>query len=260
MSILIALAVYSTEENKKDECLQQTLESLKNTVDYDRHKIRLSVNAYTQRTLNIIEHYQNIGVVDMVITNPVNIGTAEAINKVWRSRQPGQHCLKMDDDVVIESPGWLDLLEECIARDPNIGIIGLKRTDCWENTKHEDPYYRSELIQLPHEPGQRWLTIEKVSHVIGTCQLYNSALLDQMGYLFQPCLYGYDDVLAAWRSYKAGFKNCFYPSVLIHHIDPGNTPYQDWKHKHSGEVTQKVIDIKNEYLSGARSIYYSPFQ
>lgn len=259
-NVLIGMAVYSTEENKKDECLERTLESLHKTVDFSIHRLMLSVNAQTEKTKNIIARYENLGVVDHVIYNETNIGTAEAINKVWKIRQKGQHCIKMDDDVLFEEFGWLDKLVECVERDQNIGIIGLKRKDCWENTKHPDPYYRSQYIELPHESGQTWLTVEKVSHVIGTCQLYNSAFLDKIGYLFQPSLYGYDDVLASWRAYKAGMMCCFYPHYHIHHIDPGNTPYQDWKHKHSGEVTQLVIDIKNQYLSGERSIYYNPFE
>lgn len=46
----------------------------------------------------------------------------------------------------------------------------------------------------------------------------------------------------------------------IDHIDNGDTPYQDWKHKHSGEVTQQVIREVNEYLAGTRPIYYNPYE
>lgn len=257
-SVLIGMAIFSTEENKKDDCLRQTLASLDRTVDFSKHKLMLSVNASTQETKEILHYHRDI--ISKVFWNDTNLGTAEAINLAWRDREEGQHCIKMDDDVVIDDSGWLDQMVECLERDPNIGILGLKRRDCWENTGHQDPYYRSELIQLPQKPGERWLVVEKCMHIIGTCQLYNSAFLDQMGYLFQPSLYGYDDVLASWRAFKAGYKACFLPHISIHHIDPGNTPYQDWKHRHSGEVTMEVIRIKDQYLSGERSIYYNPFQ
>ena len=119
--------------------------------------------------------------------------------------------------------------------------------------KEED--YKSTLIQLPHTPGQRWINVEVVRHVIGTCQMYNSALLDKMGFLYQPSLYGYDDVIASHKSQIAGFYNCFLNHIDIDHIDEGKTPYQSWKEKHSSEVTQEVIRFVNEMLTNQREIY-----
>lgn len=254
---LIGMAVYSTAENKKDECLRKTLESLRDTVDFKKHSLGLSINAYTEETKNILSDFKDI--IDIIVWNRENLGTAEAINQIWKERKLGQHAVKMDDDCFIHDKGWLDQLEECINRDSNIAIAALKRVDCWENTSHPDPYYRSELIQL-HKPGHRHLVVEKAWHTMGTCQLYNSDFLDKIGYLYQAgALYGYDDVLACWRAYTAKMKCVFLPHILIDHIDPGNTPYQGWKERHSGEYTQKVIDIKNEYIAGTRSIYYNPF-
>lgn len=258
MSVLIAMAVYSTPENQKDDCLRKTLESLRATVDFTKHKLRLSVNGYTEYTLELLAAYNNI--IDLTYFNGSNLGTAEAINKVWKERQPGQHCIKMDDDVVIHEAGWIEKMVEAINLDPNIGIVGLKRKDCIETPWHEDPYFRSELRMLPHTPGHPWVIVEKASHVMGTCQLYNSALLDKIGYLYQPKKYGWDDVLACSRSIASGFENVFIPQVNIDHIDPGNTPYQTWKEKHSWEDVQLINQMMAEYKSGARSTYYNPFQ
>lgn len=258
--VVIGMAVYSTEENRKDECLEKCLASLMaQLLDNKDYKLVLSVNGMTNNTIEFIRLFKRLGVVHDVIFNDTNIGTAEAINKVWE-RYPNSHCLKMDDDVVIHSTNWLDLMVECIERDPNIGIIGLKRKDCWEKPSNPNPDYKSELIMLPQEAGQKWLIVEKVKHVIGTCQLYNRALLDKIGYLYQPSLYGYDDVLASWRSHIAGFKNVHFPQIEIDHIDDGKTPYQGWKERHSGEQTQNVIRIVDQYLNGTKSIYYNPFQ
>ena len=253
---LIAMAVHDTEENQKTNCTRRTIESLFNTVDRNKHRIIIVNNNSCFETfsfLNSIKAY-NVEVIHL----PENIGTAEAINKAWTTRQPNEHAIKMDNDVVIHQSGWVELMEESIQRQPNIGIIGLKRKDCWETTWHEDSDYKSTLIQLPHEGGQRWLVVEQCKHIIGTCQMYNSALLDKIGYLYQPSLYGYDDVLASWRSIVAGFINVFLFQIEIDHIDEGATEYQDWKHKESGKVTAEVINIVNEYLSGTKSIYYKP--
>jgi hypothetical protein len=146
-------------------------------------------------------------------------------------------------------------LEAAIARDPNIGIIGLKRKDCWENPAHPEPFYRSTLEMLPHVAGEPWMVIEKVRHVMGTCQMFNSALLDKIGYLYQPRLYGFDDCLAATRSEVAGFYNAFLPHIEIDHIDTGETAYQGWKEKHSGEDMAAFNSITQAYREGRRPIY-----
>jgi GT2 family glycosyltransferase len=252
---LIAMAVYSTEENKKDEYLLKTLSSLANTVDFTKHRLMLSVNGKTDSTDGIIDAYKSI--ISKVIYNDTNLGTAEAINKIWFHRQPGEHAIKMDDDVVIHQAGWVDLMEEAISREPLIGIIGLKRKDLAQTPWNAQ--WPSELVMLPHEPYQRWICVERTADVMGTCTMFNSALLDKIGYLWQPSLYGYDDVMACHRSHLAGHYNCFLNHIEIDHIDPGGTPYQQWKEKHSGEVTRKASLVLAEYERKETSIYYNPF-
>ncbi len=251
---LIGMAVYSTEENKKDDCLEQTLNSLLRTVNFNRHRLILSVNAQTTRTKYIIKGFNNI--ISSVIYNDGNIGTANAINKVWHERKPGEHCIKMDDDVVINNKDWADEMEAAISNDAKIGQIGLKRKDCWETPLNENPDYKSELKMLLHIPGHPWQVVEKVKHVIGTCVMHSSALIDKVGYLYQPSVYGYDDVIMSHRTYLAGFYSCFLPHINIDHIDPGQTKYQSWKERHSGEQTQKVISLVQEMYRGEKSIYY----
>lgn len=251
---LIAMAVYSTEENLKDDCLEQTLDSLWKTVDFDKHRLILSVNGATDRTHDIIESFEKI--ISRVIINDENIGTAKAINKAWLFRQGQDNCIKMDDDIVIHQAGWIDEMEEAIRRDPMIGQIGLKRKDCWENVNHENPDYRSELIQLPHNPGEAWMVVEKAKHIIGSCVMHSAELLDAVGFLYQPSLYGYDDVIMSHRTRLAGFYSCFLPHIAIDHIDDGQTPFQGWKERHSGEQTQNVIALVNAMERGEKGLYF----
>lgn len=258
---LIAMAVYDTEENKRTEYTKQTIDSLLKTVDFDKHRLVVVDNASCQETkdhLSFLAEYFESWFYDKleVITLPENVGTARAINKGWQLRQPGEHCIKMDNDVVIHSAGWVDEMEEAIKRDPKIGQVGLKRKDCWEWPGHHEADWRSELSMLPHVPGEAWQIVEKVKHVIGTCVMHSSALLDKVGYLYQPSLYGYDDVIMSHRSQISGFYNCFLPHINIDHIDTGETSYQGWKEKHSGEQTQKVIDLVHAMIRGEKPIYY----
>lgn len=263
------MAVYDTEENNRTDYTGETIASLVNTVNLTKHRLVIIDNASCERTKTLLSQVVDIYSISgsgstkynylniEVITLPENIGTARAINKAWELRQPGEHCIKMDNDVVIHQKGWVDKLVECIDRDPQIGIIGLKRKDLWENPAHENPFYRSHIKMLPHQPGQNWLFIEQVQHVMGTCQMYNSALLDKIGYLYQPGLYGFDDVLAAPRCQAAGFYNCFYPHIEIDHIDTGeDNPYQRWKHEHINPLFAECNRLKEGYLNGTIDIYY----
>lgn len=253
---LISIACYSTHENKKDECLAKTLKSLDSTVDFKKHRLMLSVNGATEVTKRII--HNNRDIISHVFWNDENLGTARAINKIWQERKEGEHVVKMDDDVVIHQSGWLDLLEEIVTIDPTIGQVGLKRKDCIESTTHPDPYYRSELIQLPHTPGHKWITVEKVHHVMGTCVLHSSALIDKVNALYQPDLYGFDDVLMSKRSLVAGFKNVFASHIDIDHIDDGQTPYQGWKERVALRKMDEINQLMRDYESGKVSVFY-PF-
>jgi GT2 family glycosyltransferase len=255
---LIAMAVYSTEENKKDDCLSKTLHSLQETVDFNKHRLILSVNGYTDVTKRVIAWAELAGIVSKTIWNPTNYGTAEAINLAWRERHKNENAVKMDDDVVIHSTDWLYLMEEAIAREPEIGQIGLKRRDCMESPDRDD-YYKSSLVMLPHKTGEKWICVEKVNHVMGTCVMHSAKLLNRIGYLFQPGTYGFDDSLMSLRSTLAGFKNVFLVGVDIEHIDHGSTPFQKWKEKHAGEHMEIYNKIANEYKSGERSLLYSPY-
>src|SRR5580692_10304052 len=142
---LIGMAVYSTEQNGKDEYLAKTLKSLFKTVDFKRHRLMLSVNARTDQTNHLIGIYKDI--ISGVMYNDINLGTAEAINLVWRHRKPNEHAVKMDDDIVIHQEGWLDRLEEVVTRDSTIGQAGLKRKDCIEAPdRDKNDFYRSDLV------------------------------------------------------------------------------------------------------------------
>lgn len=261
---LIAMAIFDTPENGRDWMTEATFQSLADTVDFSRHRLICVVNAATERTISAIADMG--GRLDSdrfeVIYWATNLGTARAVNRAWLLREPGENCIKMDNDVVINYPlsnhDWVDIMEDAIRRDPQIGIIGLKRKDCIEDPEHENEFYRSVIKRLPHQPGERYIIVEQVNHVMGTCQMYSSALLDKIGYLYQPGLYGWDDVLAAVRCKVAGLYSCFLPCIDIDHIDPGTTDYQPWKEQVAWADNPERIWLEAGYKSGTIPIWYGP--
>ena len=252
------MAIFSTEENGKDEYLAKTLKSLFKTVDFRRHRLIVSVNARTNQTNHLLHVYSDI--ISEVIYNDRNLGTAEAINLAWRKRLPEEHAVKMDDDIVIHEIGWLDQMEQVVTREPKIGQVGLKRKDCIEAPwLPEHDFYRSELMMLRHTPGERWIMGEKVNHVMGSCVLHSASLLHKVGYLYQLGPYGFDDSFMSLRSHLAGFTNMFLTHIEIDHIDPGQTPYQKWKENEASKVWQEYHNTVKAYSQGTKSLYYNPF-
>ena len=256
MGSLIAMAVFDSIENKRSSYTRETLECLAETIHRKTDRLYVIDNASCEETKKILNWYKKTGIIDTLITLPENIGTARAINKAWKYRNPGDNCVKLDNDVLIYSNDWIEQLEEAIKRDPQIGIVGLKRKDCEERPDSQNPWYKSELSFLPHTPGQSWIPFEEVQHVMGTCQMFSSSLLDKIGYLNQPGIYGFDDSLASFRARIAGFKVGFLPHIQIDHIDNFETPYWKVKQDLAGKDMDAYNKLCQEYLSGERSVYY----
>jgi GT2 family glycosyltransferase len=259
---LIAMAVHDTEENGRTEFTERTVKCLVETVNFSRHRLFIIDNGSCEKTQEVYTKLINYWALNKfpfgnltIIRNNENIGTAKAINKAWKQRREGEHCIKMDNDVVIHSRNWVEEMDGAIEREPLIGQVGLKRKDVWENPSHENKEFRSQLLMLPHKPGERWIIVEQSKHIIGTCVMHSSALLDKIGFLVQPGLYGYDDVLISWRSSLSGFINVFLPHINIDHIDPGGTEYQGWKERHAGKYSKLVSDMVDEYIAG-KSLYH----
>ena len=258
--MLIAMAVQDTEENGRTWMTEATLYSLAKTVNWDKHRLIVVDNGSCEATQEIYAQVR-CDCWDPIpcyalIRNDENLGTAAAINQAWVRREPGEHCVKMDNDVVIHQAGWADWMEDVFARDPEIGIVGLKRKDLLECPWSDKPEYKSTIRMLPHEPGQRWLVVERVRHVIGTCQGYSSALLDKIGYLTQPSLYGFDDSLAAVRAKVAGFQSVFLCGFELDHLDPGGDDYCDWKLAQSRKYFAQCNSDVVLYEAGLKSVYH----
>lgn len=262
--MLLALCVYSTDEYDRIPTTEPCFESLRDTVDWSKHRLIVSDNGSHQQMHDLYARFQEQFPFE-VILNGLNIGTANAINKAWQKRRPGEHALKADHDWVVHQAEWVDWMEDVFKREPTIGICGLKRKDLQECPWSSNDWYRSEIRMLSHERDERWLVVEQVLHVMGTCQGYSSALLDRMGFLFQGnWKYAFDDSLAAVRANVLGFKSVFLHGFELDHIDPGSGPsaphggaeYTKWKQDVAGEAMAWFNHTRGQYQSGKKDPYY----
>ena len=234
---LIAMAVHDTEENGRTKYTKECLDSLFDTVDFNKHRLFVIDNNSCLETFQYIPTKGVKGNECHFVLQLENIGTAAAINKAIQFRKPNEVVIKMDNDVVIHQSGWVDDLEQVFADNPEIGICGLKRDDVYGNFIADGKLLYGDDI-------------------MGTCTALNPALLDKIGYYNQFSVYGYDDSLLSARSLAAGFKNAYLPHIKITHLDEGGTEYTEWKKREASQYLSEATIAIDMYRSGKISPYY----
>lgn len=256
MSSLIIMVTWDTQENERSEYTSKSLASLTRTVDFTRHRMVIVDNGSDEESLSVIRSWAIMTGVT-VVENGENLGTSVALNKGLRMRNEGEHCIKIDGDMVIHDVGWVDKLESVIDRCPEYGIVGLKRKDLAQSPNTTNETFRSSLRMLPHEPGQTWIVVEEHHDIIGSCTMFNSALIDKIGYSYQMGgKYGFEDNLYSIRSIMVGFRNCFLFHVEVDHIDRGGGSYGAQKEAWANEKWAEYQKMHTQYQTGERSIYY----
>lgn len=246
MCALLACCFHDTKENGRSEYSEKCLLSLIKTVNLKKHRLFLIDNQSCKKTKDMLidMHFGYPGVT--LIGNKTNIGTAAGINKALKNRKPGEVCIKFDNDITWGQKGWVEDMERCIKYYNCLGVLGLKRDDIWQKPDAEDPRYRTEIV------GE----LEICQDIMGTCTAYSPALLDKLGFLHQPSVYGFDDVLMSARSIAAGFYNAFLPSIPIVHLDPGTSEYSEWKRQEAGKYLGEVSKLCDLIIAGKADYFY----
>jgi GT2 family glycosyltransferase len=256
--IVIVMPIFDTVENKRSEYTQKSVHSLLDTINHETTKIVLVDNnscAKTRRFLNSCEIYEGINVVH----NGSNIGTAEAVNVgIKNHSDKGDYIIKIDNDIVVYDYGWADKMKQCFDYSELLGVLGLKRKDLPNQPDSTD--YPTRLRFLFHYQMQPWIVVEECSDIIGSCTMFSPKLLEKIGYMYQPGLYGFDDNLMCLRSLMSGFYNAFYPSVEIEHLDDGKNPFTTWKKNYADQYWDKFEQVQAEFKNGTRPLYYNPFE
>ena len=235
---LICQCVFATKDNKKLPIVKECLASLMATVNLKKHRWIIVNNSCTRETEQYLDNLPTDGLNVTILHLKENIGTARGINKGLYSREPGEVCIKTDDDVAWSISGWVEQLEKYCKG--NIGILGLKRDDIWQRPDHENFNYRTKM------QGK----LEICPDIMGTCTAYNPLMMDKVGGLIQCSeKYGYDDSIYSCRSIAAGFSNAFLPHIKITNLDKGGTEYTEWKKREAGlrltEAGEYMEMIKN---------------
>jgi len=243
------MCVYDTAENDRLKYTKATLKGLEREADAGQPMVIVD-NASFPETAQLLQQWTKQWSHVTLVRLEENLGTAGGLNEGIKRLEPEQHLLKIDNDVIVNTPGWIEMLEFAMEKMPEIGILGCKRKDCWENPSHPDANFRSQLVMVPHKAGEPWYFVEFAKHIMGTCVLYNRRLIDRIGGFYQFDVYGFEDSLYCTRSHAAGFRNAFLPTINIDHIDTGGTLYQEEKAKMAGKYLGRYAEHGRAILQG----------
>lgn len=239
----------------KVECHQACIDSLFKTADPALYSLLIIDNASTDGTVDWLKTLDHPCIEDILYLEE-NVGTARGLNRGWKlAFQRGQHPGKLDGDNIFYDTGWLHKMLSVLEITEDVGLVGLKRRDLEEKPNHNSLQFRTQLVYLPNNQ-----IIEIAEHVIGTCWLVSHNLINEIGGLAQPGLYGLDDALFCLRAKLAGWVVCFVPDVAIEHVDPGHPKYPEYT---QWKIDQATDDLRsgrydawcNGYREGTRPLY-----
>lgn len=234
---LISQCVYCTPENGKLKYYKKCLASLLRTVDLKKHRLMIIDNSCSEETEDFIDNVvKELDLNITVLHLKENVGTARGINMAIAIREPGEIVIKTDDDLTWEKAGWVERMESAMTDE--VGILGLKRGDVY-----------GEMIA---DGKLLWC-----HDIMGTCTAYNPLMLDKVGFLTQPSLYGFDDTIFSVRSEAAGFRNAFMKGEKIVNLDEGGTDYTEWKKREAGDYLNEVGEMIRMIKEGTLNYYYN---
>lgn len=258
--MLIAMPVWDTLDNGRTVLTQKVIPQLLSTMTEDDRLVVYDNGSCDETTGFIISNTDRRM---NYILGSRNIGIAAAVNEVWRNYAKATDVVcKIDNDCFIHDKGWTTLVEYVFKKQPDIGILGLKRKDLEERPDHNVGFYKSNLSFVKRNNGDRWIPLEEVKHVMGTCYCFNPVARHRIGYLMQPnTVYGFDDSLSSARVKSLGFKTCFLPQVEIDHLDinfdsDNFTVYTKWKQDQAALGMKVYNQMAKDIKSGKLDIYY----
>jgi GT2 family glycosyltransferase len=226
-----------------------TLEGLFGTVHH-HYFLTIVNNASTDGTLdylNKLETPKNCEKL-IIINNDENKGAGGAINQGQEvSNQYGLEYTCLCNNDLFFQDRWLELLEETLESDKNIGIVGTLRpaVDTIHHTRLESAKFvvdntpKSLSIHDELEYFQGGYSFEKTCEmlvdknggglavlrcppnaVITCCALVRNSVTEKIGNFSDPQfqIYGSEDFDLSWRLEKAGYACAILKDVYVHHF------------------------------------------
>ncbi|MBW4329921.1 glycosyltransferase [Stakelama sp. CBK3Z-3] len=134
----------------------------------------------------------------------------------------GTYILVVDDDVLMETPGYLDRFEQYFEAEPELGCISTRKRVRGETRRRVDliPHTRKDV-----DLDESFLTFR----FVGGCVGFRRDTLRQVGGFYPEFFYGIEEVELAFRIVDGGWKIRYVPDILVEELEhpAGRKPIRD---------------------------------
>ncbi len=151
-------------------------------------------NGSTDGTVEYLQAIKKEGVITNLILLKENVGVAKASNVAWSQEPEAEYYLKLDNDIVIQKPNWLERMVEVINACPELAMVG----------------YNFEPCSYPPTTINGHQVRIKTGNLGGACVLIPKRTEQRFGYWCEDYgLYGEEDADYGGRIMIAGLKNAY---------------------------------------------------
>ncbi len=230
------------------------------------HVISVVDNGSTDGTPEYLQSLHKQGFITNLILLPTNVGIAKASNLAWSLEPEAEYYLKLDNDIVIEKPGWLSRMVDVIDHIPELGAIA----------------YNFEPVNYPICEVREFRIRPKMGNLNGACTLIPKRTHQILGFWCEDYgLYGEEDADYGLRIQLHGLQNAYMddeqvgshlPAGRAAHIDDDtlkatdgieektHTEYREfkdeWRRKNVQDIAKKN---RQDYQTGVKTLYCSSF-
>ncbi len=176
------------------EFTKQCIESVLQYTDYP-YVITVVDNNSQDGTKDYLKKLKEEGKIKNLILLDDNIGVAKASNLAWSLEPKARYYLKLDNDIVIQKPGWLYAMVKVVENVPKIGAIA----------------YNFESKSYPYQIINDFKIRIKNPHTLGgACILIPKRTEKKLGFWCEDYgLYGEEDADYGVRIHCAGLFNAY---------------------------------------------------
>lgn len=105
--------------------LDFTRQAIEGVVRFTRfpHVLTVVDNGSTDGTREYLLRMQELGIIKNLVLLDANVGVAKASNLAWSLEPEAQYYLKLDNDIVIRKPDWLETMVEAVDAIPQLGAV-----------------------------------------------------------------------------------------------------------------------------------------
>ena len=198
---------------------EQTLAALAETTDLEQAQVVIVDNGSSDDTRKIVMEWQQAQIRKPAFyAFPQNRGCPKALNyALRRHRQPGQPVVKLDNDVRILTPGWVDAMHDLVAAHiPHRDVPALIGA-----------YYDGALEgRLLSEESWHELPLYHARPIIGHAVWHTGEFMDQVGYfdvLADDHLYGFEDLILSHTAARLDMSTLIWRGWEIENLQRKNS-------------------------------------